>query len=109
VCDRVTLIDRGRVLATETPRSLGTLISRFQRIDVAGAADAVLLEIEGLAGVSSVTQQPDGSVRIEVAEEGATSVVLRRLVDSGVTDVRTSLPSLEEVYVQTIGDRGLAV
>jgi ABC-2 type transport system ATP-binding protein len=109
VCDRVTLIDRGRVLATETPRSLGTLISRFQRIDVAGAADAVLLEIEGLAGVSSVTQQPDGSVRIEVTEEGATSVVLRRLVDSGVTDVRTSLPSLEEVYVQTIGDRGLAV
>ena len=40
VCDRVTLIDRGRILATETPRTLGSLISRFQRIDVEGASDA---------------------------------------------------------------------
>jgi ABC-2 type transport system ATP-binding protein len=109
VCDRVTLIDRGRVLATETPRSLGTLISRFQRIDVEGAPRELLVELEGVAGVSSVTPQPDGSVRIEVNEEGATSIVLRRLVDAGVTDVRTSLPSLEEVYVQTIGERGLVV
>jgi ABC-2 type transport system ATP-binding protein len=108
VCDRVTLIDRGRVLATETPRTLGTLISRFQRIDVTGADD-VLAEVAALPGVSSATPQPDGSTRIEVNEEGATAVVLRRLVDGGVTDLQTSLPSLEEVYVQTIGDRGLGV
>jgi ABC-2 type transport system ATP-binding protein len=109
VCDRVTLIDRGRVLATETPRTLGTLISRFQRIDVEGAPAELLVEVERVAGVSAVTTQPDGSVRIEVNEEGAASVVLRRLVDAGVTDVRTSLPSLEEVYVHLIGDRGLEI
>src|SRR5206468_4162330 len=80
VCDRVTLIDRGRVLATETPRSLGTLISRFQRIDVAGADGALLAEVAALPGVSSATPQADGSTRIEVSEEGATAVVLRRLV-----------------------------
>src|SRR5437764_9254875 len=45
VCDRVTLIDRGRLLATETPRSLGTLISRFQRIDVEDASVALLGEL----------------------------------------------------------------
>jgi ABC-2 type transport system ATP-binding protein len=109
VCDRVTLIDRGRVLATETPRTLGRLISRFQRIDVDDAPSELLVELEGVAGVSSVTTQPDGSVRIEVNEEGATTVVLRRLVDAGATSVKTSLPSLEEVYVQTIGTRGLEV
>jgi ABC-2 type transport system ATP-binding protein len=109
VCDRVTLIDRGRVLATETPRTLGTLISRFQRIDVEGASAELLAELEGLTGVSSVATQPDGSVRIEVNEEGATSLVLRRLIDAGITDVKTSLPSLEEVYVQTIGERGLTI
>ena len=109
VCDRVTLIDHGRILATETPRSLGTLISRYQRIDVTGAADALLAEVAALPGVSSATQQADGSTRIEVSEEGATEVVLRRLVDGGVTDLQTSLPSLEEVYVQTIGERGLGV
>jgi ABC-2 type transport system ATP-binding protein len=109
VCDRVTLIDRGRVLATETPRTLGTLISRFQRIDVTGADEALLAEVAALPGVSSTTPQADGSTRIEVSEEGATSVVLRCLVDGGVTDLQTSLPSLEEVYVQTIGERGLGV
>jgi ABC-2 type transport system ATP-binding protein len=57
--------------------------------------------------VSSVTTQPEGAVRVELHEEGATTVVLRRLVDAGVTDVKTSLPSLEEVYIQVIGERGL--
>jgi ABC-2 type transport system ATP-binding protein len=109
VCDRVTLIDRGRLLATETPRTLGRLISRFQRIDVTGADVALLDEVAALPGVSSATRQADGSTRIEVSEEGATAVVLRRLVDGGVTDLQTSLPSLEEVYVQTIGERGLGV
>src|ERR687888_2778310 len=56
VCDRVTLIDRGKMIATESPRTLGRLISRFQRIDVEGAAAAVLAEIRALAGVASVTE-----------------------------------------------------
>jgi ABC-2 type transport system ATP-binding protein len=109
VCDRVTLIDRGRILATETPRSLGSLISRFQRIDVEDAPADVLAAIEVTTGVSSVSTLAEGTIRIEVTEEGATQVVLKLLVDAGVTSVRTSLPSLEEVYVQMIGERGLVV
>jgi ABC-2 type transport system ATP-binding protein len=109
VCDRVTLIDRGRILATETPRSLGSLISRFQRIDVEDAPQDVLEAIRFIGGVSAVATLEDGTVRIEVNEEGATTLVLKELVDAGVTAVKTSLPSLEEVYVQMIGDRGLTV
>jgi ABC-2 type transport system ATP-binding protein len=108
LCDRVTLIDRGAILATESPRTLGRVISRFQRIDVEGAGDDVVAQIAALAGVASVSPADIG-IRIEVAEEGVTADVLRLLVDSGVTSVRTSMPSLEEVYVQLIGDRGLQV
>jgi ABC-2 type transport system ATP-binding protein len=108
LCDRVTLIDRGTILATESPRSLGRVISRFQRIDVEGAGDEVLARIAGLGGVASVAPA-DVGVRIEVAEEGVTAQVLKLLVDEGVTSVRTSLPSLEEVYVHLIGDRGLQI
>jgi ABC-2 type transport system ATP-binding protein len=108
LCDRVTLIDRGQILATESPRTLGRVISRFQRIDVEGADDDVLARIAELAGVASVAPA-DVGVRIEVAEEGVTADVLKLLVDHGVTSVRTSLPSLEEVYVHLIGDRGLQV
>ncbi|HCG01766.1 MAG TPA: ABC transporter ATP-binding protein, partial [Chloroflexi bacterium] len=109
VCDRVSLIDRGRILATETPRSLGTLISRFQRIDVEGAPAGLPAELEALSGVASVSSQLDGTARIEVNEEGAMAEVLRHLVEAGVTSVRTSLPSLEEVYVRVIGERGLEI
>jgi ABC-2 type transport system ATP-binding protein len=107
VCERVTLIDHGKVLATETPRTLSTLSSRFQRIDVEGAPAELLAELERLPGVSAVERRHDGEARIEVNEEGATGEVLRRLVGAGVTSVKTTLPSLEEVYVQLIGERGL--
>jgi ABC-2 type transport system ATP-binding protein len=106
VCERVTLIDRGKIIATESPRSLGRMISRFQRIDAEGAGSALLAEIRALPGVASVSEV-DGGARIEVAEEGVTRVVLERLVGAGVTSVKTSLPTLEEVYVHLIGDRGL--
>lgn len=109
VCDRVTLIDRGRLLATETPRSLGSLISRIQRVDAEGVPTRLIPELEHMSGVSSVSSQTNGSIRIEVSDESATSMVLARLVEEGVTTVKTSLPSLEEVYVHLIGERGLQV
>ena len=109
VCDRVTLIDHGKVLATETPRTLGMLISRFQRIDVEGVTAELLGELEALPGVRAVEHRHDGAARIEVNEEGATSEVLTRLVGAGVTSVQTTLPSLEEVYVHVIGERGLEI
>ena len=56
-----------------------------------------------------MSAQPGGGVRIEVNEEGATAIVLRTLIDAGATSVKTSLPGLEEVYVQMIGERGLVV
>jgi len=108
VCDRVTLIDRGAILATESPRTLGSVISRYQRIDVEGVEPALITRLRDLPGVHSISET-DGSARIEIAEEGATGAVLKLLVDAGVTSVKTSLPSLEEVYVHLIGDRGLQI
>ena len=108
VCDRVTLIDRGLIVASESPGSLARFVSRFRRIDVEGAPEELLAEIARLDGVASV-RPSDVGVRIEVAEEGVTAQVLKLVVDAGVTSVRTSLPSLEEVYVHLIGDRGLVV
>ena len=109
VCDRVTLIDRGKVIATESPRTLGGLLTRFQRIDVEGAPEPVLAEIRALRGVTSVTLVDGSGTRIEVDQEGVTQLVLEHLVGAGVTSVRTSLPNLEEVYVQLIGERGMDI
>jgi ABC-2 type transport system ATP-binding protein len=108
LCDRVTLIDRGRILATESPRSLGRLLSRFQRIDVEGADAALLDRVREFAGVVRV-EGMGGGVRISIDDEGAVPAVLKLLVDAGVTALKVSQPSLEEVYIGLIGDRGLEV
>jgi ABC-2 type transport system ATP-binding protein len=116
LCDRVTLVDRGRVLATESPAGLAALLSRYERIDVRGAAPDLVEELRRIPGVAGVGAGGDAagtgdgaSVRITVADAAATSVVLGRLVAAGITSINTSHPSLEEVYVHVVGDRGLEV
>jgi ABC-2 type transport system ATP-binding protein len=108
VCDRVTLIDRGRVLATESPTELSRLLSRHERIECLGAAPSVLEELESLRGVERVTMTAD-SARIEVGSEAAVGEVMRWLVGAGVTSVRVTRPTLEEVYLGLVGDRGMGI
>ncbi len=105
VCDRVTLIDRGRVLAVETPRSLGILVARYERIDFEGGPDGLPDRLNAVPGVASVGRQPDGGFRVELDSDAAAQHVLKLLVDAGVTSITTSRPSLEEVYIRVIGDR----
>lgn len=108
VCDRVTLIDRGHVLATESPAALSRLLSKHERIECVGAAAWVLEEVGALKGVDRVTVSAE-SARIDVGVDGAVADVMRRLVAAGVTSVRVTRPSLEEVYLGLVGDRGLEV
>ncbi len=108
VCDRVTLIDRGRVLATESPSALSRLLSKHERIECVGAAAWVLEELRSLRGVDRVTVSADAA-RIDVGAQGAVADVMRRLVAAGVTSVTVTRPTLEEVYLGLVGDRGLEV
>ena len=106
VCDRVTLIDRGKVLAVETPRSLGRLVARYERIDFKGCGDGLLDALRAVPGVASVGPMPDGGYRVELESDAASHRVLEFLVGAGVTSITTSRPSLEEVYLRVIGNRG---
>ena len=108
LCQRVTLIDRGRILATETPRALSEMLSRYERVECDGATDEVVAGLSALRGVSSVSAR-GSSTRIEVDSEGAVPEVMRRLVAAGVTSVRVTRPTLEEVYLDLVGRRGMDV
>jgi ABC-2 type transport system ATP-binding protein len=109
ICDRVSLIDGGRLLATEDPRTIGRWLTTYERVEAAAVAPDVAADLAGLPGVAAVHRQPDGGIRVETDAPGAATVVLRRLLDAGVTAVTTSRPSLEEVYLHLIGSRGLRV
>ena len=108
ICDRVALIDHGRVIAVETPRSLSRVVSQYERIDFECDHDSLAGQLRQMPGVSSVVRlTEDHQYRIDLSDGSAVREVLALLVRSGVTSIRTSLPSLEEVYVHIIGDRGL--
>ena len=108
LCDRVALIDRGEMLAIESPRKLSAWIAAFERVDATGVDVATLDEIRRLPGVASVEPAGEG-FRIQTEAENATAEVLRRLVAGGVESISTSRPSLEEVYLHVFGARGMRV
>jgi ABC-2 type transport system ATP-binding protein len=101
VCDRVSLIDKGRLLRTEDPRTIGKWISTQERVDATGVPASMVPGLESLAGVSQVEHLGPGAVRVHTAAEGATAAVLQKFIDAGVTSLATSQPSLEEVYSLT--------
>ena len=109
LCDRVALIDRGALLAVERPKVLAEWITSFERIDVEGAPPELLQELASLPGITEVTETAGGGARIQVTSREATGLVLQRLVACDVRTIRTSMPSLEEVYVHVFGDRGLRI
>ena len=109
VCDRVSFLDRGRLLGTGSPALVGRWISTYERVVAAGVPASLAEAVGRLPGVASVDLAPDGALTVDTDAEGATAAVLRALLDGGVSTVSTRRPSLEEVYLHLLGDRGLSV
>jgi len=110
VCDRVALIDHGHVIAVETPASLARVVSQHERVDFDSAEPGIVAAVRAVPGVASVSARGgDHSHRVDLVDGSALRNVLQTLVAAGVTTISTSRPSLEEVYVHMIGDRGLKV
>jgi ABC-2 type transport system ATP-binding protein len=107
ICDRVTLIDHGDILATESPRTLGTWISAFEWVEVHQIDAETRRLLSSVPGVASVTDQPGQWVRFQPEQDDASTKILRLALDRGFSSVRTGYPSLEEVYLRTVGERGM--
>ncbi len=108
LCDRVTLIDGGGVVATERP---GALAARFRygyRIEADDVPEFVAAALAGIPNVRVLVTQAPGRLRVE-ADAAAVPAVTRRLLDAGVTALRVGPPDLEEAYLCLVGDRGMMV
>jgi ABC-2 type transport system ATP-binding protein len=109
LCDSVTLVDHGRAIATEPTATVGALLAHHDRIDATGVPPATLADLRELPGVEAVETLANDTVRVLVADPVASRAVLGLLVESGVTRLSATSPSLEEVYLGLIGRRGMAV
>ena len=105
ICDRVAFIDRGRVVAMETPRTLSRWMTKGERIDFDCQRPDIADSVRALPGVVSVSLLLPGSYRVEVADEQSAQAALRLLVGNGVTVLCASRPNLEEVYLRIVGER----
>ena len=105
VCDRVGIIDHGRVIAEGTPRELVASLgsgSRFE-MEVEGGAQAAADALTALPGITVTVR---GSRLAVVSEKGAARLAdLLPALDGVVTVVRTETvrPSLEEVFLHLTG------
>lgn len=109
VCDRVTLIDSGRILATEAPETLSRWLSTYGHIEVKDASEATLDLVRMLPEVTQVRQLDTGVARVEVSAERALREVLTTLVASGCVQVRLAAPALDEVYMALVEEKRLMV
>jgi ABC-2 type transport system ATP-binding protein len=102
LCDRLAIVDQGRVVATGTPPELVARGDAGQRVSFTWpGADGGWLS--GIAGVEWVTRRGDA---VEVAGGGALAVrVAAALAGRGVApaDFRTHHPDLEDVFLALTG------
>lgn len=107
--DRVSFIDHGDLALTEDPGVIGRIVSSRERIDVRGMTTDLKEKVAGVTGVATVRETEPGLTRVEVEHSEAVRVVLMTVIETGVTDITRSRPTLEEVYLHLIGRRGMVV
>jgi ABC-2 type transport system ATP-binding protein len=107
LCERVAIVDHGRVIALGTPRELIESLGAEHVLEFAVAASGTLDEgaLAALNGVGSAGRR-DGTYRLQVAELHRTMpALLGELRRQGVqlTELRTHSATLEDVFVALTG------
>jgi ABC-2 type transport system ATP-binding protein len=104
LCDRVAIIDHGRIVDVDTPDGL---VHRHcpERTIVIETADARATDLLGrVAGIDSAGRE-NGRVVLRARSVDVMSGVFRCLADQqiAVTDFRTFVPNLEDVFLKLTG------
>lgn len=109
-CERVVIINNGRVAAVDTPENLTMQLSGGNRIEIeAGGSEEEILrtlsEIDGIQRMSSPSSAGDSRHRVWIESQTGVDLrpqVARRLVESGIDlyGIRSEGMTLEEVFLK---------
>jgi ABC-2 type transport system ATP-binding protein len=109
-CDRVVIINRGRIAAIDTPANLTTQLKGVQNVllEVAADQNAVSAAVREIPGVRKVTAEPAGgngrvALMVEVSSgQDVRSQIAARIVGRGwpLYELRGVNLSLEEIFLE---------
>jgi ABC-2 type transport system ATP-binding protein len=113
-CDRVVIINKGKIAAVDTPRNLTTQLKSGQRIQIEAKApekalQELLAQIPGAGKVQLDTPRADGHIAatVEAAPgQDLRSVVAAKIVEKGwpLYELRGVSMSLEDIFLELTTD-----
>jgi ABC-2 type transport system ATP-binding protein len=104
LCDRILIINKGKIVAEDTPQNLQSNLSGAQRVQLTIRGDAAKLteKIGGLDGVENVVLNSQDQLEFQYAAgSDARPAVARMVVESklDLLEMRTISLSLEEIFL----------
>jgi ABC-2 type transport system ATP-binding protein len=112
LCDRIAIIDHGRILIEDTPAALKQSIGAEKLVDLALAASTLsnpaalaplANALKSLAGVSGVESLPHGLRVLARGADGLLADILHTATPYGLRDLSITETSLETVFIRLTG------
>ena len=105
ICDRVLIINKGKIVAEDTPENLQSRLAGAQRVvlRVRGEVDGLAARISTVKGTRGVEAKQDGSVEFEFsAGQDIRPQVAKAVIESGFDLLEMHLIglSLEEIFLE---------
>jgi len=105
ICDRVLIINKGKIVAEDTPENLQARLVGSERVAlrVRGDSDGLSKLLLKIKGIQSVNNAPDGSVEFQFAPgQDVRPQVAKTVVNSGyeLLEMRPVGMSLEEIFLE---------
>jgi len=108
LCDRVAIIDKGKLIAEDTVPNLNKYLNIKPRLEITikGLDGKIPKVISGLKGVESVNAK--GDILYVTCESPIRVKVISSLEDAGfiIENIKTIEPSLEDAFVKLIDEGG---
>ncbi len=106
LCDRVAIMDNGKIIALDSPSELKRTMEREKIIQIDMNYDEETLEkIKGVDGVKHVSGE-DGKIKIIVDDrKGLLLDIIKNISDRNIRAISTVEPTLEDVFIALTGKR----
>jgi ABC-2 type transport system ATP-binding protein len=109
ICDRVLIINKGRIVAEDSPENLQSRLVGAQRVQlrVRGEADDLPAKLKKIKGVRDVESKTDGSVEFEFSSgQDVRPQVAKAVIQGGydLLEMRSVGMSLEEIFLELTRD-----